>query len=142
MSYEVNNLALPLHQSLLESIRGSDVILQKIRVFVQRHPSYTNCTSSQSHACKSPFSRHPEPRSCTPWPDSCAALCPSLCVSGLLRKLPRRTRCLIQPFIELRRRGNQTSYEIPTRSAAIPVCLQRNLKVCRTAWDPLSSTDC
>ena len=46
------------------------------------------------------------------------------------------------PTPQLRRRGNQTSHAIPTRSAAIPICFRRNVKVCRTAWDPLSSTDC
>ena len=44
-----------------------------------------------------------------------------------------RAHLLPDPTIpQLRRRGNQTSYEIPTRSTAIPVCLRRNLNVYRT----------
>ena len=59
-----------------------------------------------------------------------------------LRQAPQ-VHSLLGPTIpQLCRRGNQTSYEIPTRSAAILVCLQRNLKACQTTSDPLSLTDC
>ena len=110
-------------------------MLQKIRVLVQRRPQLSIrtlcpvCASSQSHACDSPFSQHPEHRSCTPWPDSCTTLCPSLCDPGPLPQAPE-VHSLPDPTIpQLCRRGNQSNYEIPTRSAAIPVCLHRNLKV-------------
>ena len=130
---EVNNLVLPLQQFLLESIRGCEVILQKVRVLVRRRPC-TTCASSQSHACESPFSRHPVLHT----------MARISAIRDCFAKLPRCTRCLMPgPTTPLlRRRASQTSYGIPTRSAAIPVCLQRSLKVCRTAWDPLSSTDC
>ena len=82
------------------------------------------CASSRSHACELQFSPHPEPRSCTPWPDSCTPLCPSLCDPG---PLPQALQVHLLPGPTtplLCRRGNQNSYERPTRSAAILVCLQ------------------
>ena len=110
---EVNNLVLSPQQFLLESIRGSEVALQKIRVFVQRRPSrrpifFTQCAptlnatlvSHRFHDIQSLVLAHHGP---------CTALCPSLCVLGLLRQA-LQAHSLPDPTIpQLRRRRNHTS---------------------------------
>ena len=58
---EIGNHVLPLQQFLLEVIRCPAVILQEIRVLVQRRPSRKNhtpykvCVSTQSRACRDSF---------------------------------------------------------------------------------------
>ena len=107
-------------------------MFQKIRVLVQRRPSRRSILFAQfAPALKATlvsycFSPNPEPRSCTPWPDSCTTLCPSLCDPGPLPQVPQVNSLLGPTIPQLCRRGNQTSYEIPTRSVSILVSPEKS----------------
>ena len=99
------------------------------------------CASSQSHACDSQFSQHPEPRSCTPWLDSCTTLCPTLRSGTASPSSPGALAAWSN-------HSSAVSYRKPNQLRNThSKCLHSRLSPEKSeglpnSLDPLSSTDC